>query len=87
MLLGFTVCHRAMMTAMREAREASGLSGRAVSAKLGEHYNYASYLETGRRMPNYCQVMQYLNAVDADPVAFARRVVELTGRRRIKRNP
>lgn len=81
MRLGFTVCHRAMMTAMREAREASGLSGRALSVKLGEHYNYAHYLETGRRMPNYCDVMQYLNAIGADPVEFARRVVELTGHR------
>lgn len=69
------------MQALKEAREAAGISGRRLSVKLKEHYNYVSYLETGRRMPNYCQVMQYLNAIGADPVEFARRHAELSGRR------
>lgn len=86
MQLGFTLCHHAMMAALKEARVAAGISGRALSLKMRKPYNYASKIETGQRMPNYCEVMEYLNALGADPVEFARRVVELSGRRKRNRS-
>lgn len=85
MLLGFTLCHQALMAALKEMRAASGMSGRELSKKLRKTYNYASKIEIGRAMPNYCQVMEYLDAVGADPVEFARRVVELMGERPVRR--
>jgi transcriptional regulator with XRE-family HTH domain len=75
-----------MMAALKEARVAAGISGRALSLKLRKPYNYASKMETGRAMPNYCQVMEYLDAIGADPVEFARRVVELSGPRRRRKS-
>jgi transcriptional regulator with XRE-family HTH domain len=84
--LGFTVCHHAMMAALKEARVAAGISGRALSLKLRKPYNYVSKIERGQTMPNYCQVMQYLDAIGADPVEFARRHVEISGPRRRKRS-
>jgi transcriptional regulator with XRE-family HTH domain len=74
------------MAALKEFRRKSGYSGREVSAKLRRVYNYVSKLETGQRVPNYCEVMHYLDAIDADPVEFARRVRELSGPRRRKRS-
>jgi hypothetical protein len=61
-----------MMAALKEARVAAGISGRALSLKLRKPYNYASKMET--------------DAIGADPVEFARRVVELSGPRRRRKS-
>lgn len=87
MILGFTLCHQKMMAVLREVREAAGISQRVLSLKLRKPHNYINKIETGQRMPNFCQVMQIIDAAGADPVEFMQRYVELSGRRRIKRNP
>lgn len=70
------------MAALRETRDAAGISQRDLSEKLRRSHNYINKIEIGRTMPNFCQVMQILDAIGADPVEFMRRYVELSGSRR-----
>jgi transcriptional regulator with XRE-family HTH domain len=81
LILGFTLCHQKLMAVLRETREAAGISQRRLSEKMRQPHNYINKVETGQRMPNWCEVMQIIEVIGADPVRFMQRYVELSGRR------
>ncbi|MGH3630413.1 MAG: helix-turn-helix domain-containing protein [Sciscionella sp.] len=79
---GVTVRSRALTAAIKRRREASGLSGRALSQKLGLSHGTISHWETGRRVPAPEDVASLLTAMGVvgkereDVLNLARRAAE-----------
>lgn len=69
-----------MTTVLAEAREAAGISQRQLSDQLGRSHNYINLIERGQRMPNWCEWLEIVEAIGADPVALTRRTVERSRR-------
>lgn len=69
------------MAVLTEAREASGISQRQLSEQLGRSHNYVNLVERGQRMPNYCEWLEIVEAIGADPAILTRRIVERSRRR------
>jgi hypothetical protein len=67
-----------MMAVLKGARMAAGLSGREVSTRLDRAINFAHRVETGERMLNVCEFVEFARACDADPVELLRQVVRLS---------
>lgn len=71
-----TKCHRSLMTVLSEAREAAGISQRALSAKLRRPVNFAHLVETGERTLSVCEFIEYAAAIGADPPQLLRQVMD-----------
>lgn len=67
-----------MMTVLKSARMAAGISGREVSARLKRAPNFAHRVETGERTLNMCEFGEFARACDADPVALYAEMVRLS---------
>ena len=52
---------------MKQKREASGLSLRAASAKMGRHHSVLGKIEQERRKVEIMEFIQYCHVVGADP--------------------
>lgn len=70
-----------MIDTLAEARKAADMSQRELSALLGRPHNYIYLVEKGNRMLNFCELMECLHFLSADPVEAMKRVVELSGKR------
>jgi ribosome-binding protein aMBF1 (putative translation factor) len=63
------------MAALAEAREAAGISQRALSAKLKRPVNFAHLVETGERTLSVCEFIEYVEAIGADAPQLLRQVM------------
>jgi hypothetical protein len=70
-----TRCHRALCTELSKAREAAGISKRALSARLRRSPNFAHFVETGNRLLSICEFIEYAEAIGADPLVLLKRVI------------
>lgn len=61
-----------MMSALKQARAAAGLSGRELSITLKRSANFAHLVESGERTLSVCEFIEYARACDADPIALFR---------------
>lgn len=75
----FTVRHFAMMAALRDARQAAGISQRALSAKLHRPHNYINLIENGQRLPNFCEFLEITISIDKQPAPLVEQIMALTG--------
>jgi ribosome-binding protein aMBF1 (putative translation factor) len=72
----YTKCHRSLIEALREAREAAGVSQRALSASLKRPFNFAHLVESGERTLNVCEFIEYAHASGADPAVLIRKIAK-----------
>ncbi len=68
----FPTRQRAIVAAIRSAREAAGLSQRQLSTKLGEPPNWIQRIETLERRVDVAEFMAIAKAVNADAVELFR---------------
>jgi transcriptional regulator with XRE-family HTH domain len=66
--------HRTLIELLVKARETSGLSQRALAAKLKRSPSYVSKFEAGERRLEICEFIDLCAAVDADPAELVRRL-------------
>jgi transcriptional regulator with XRE-family HTH domain len=66
---------RAIVAAIRSAREAAGLSQRQLSTKLGEPPNWIQRIETLERRVDVAEFMAIAKAVNADAVELFRQAM------------
>ena len=59
--------HRAVISAIRDARRQAGISQRALSEKLGEVHNYMNMIEKGQRNILTEEFIEIAVALDLDP--------------------
>lgn len=65
------------MTVLKSTREAAGLSGREVSARLGRHYNFAHRAETGERQLTLCEFIEYVRVCEGEPEVALKAILRL----------
>jgi transcriptional regulator with XRE-family HTH domain len=66
--------HRRLIELLVEARQASGLSQRALAARLKRSPSYVSKFEAGERRLEVCEFIDLCAAVDADAAELVRRL-------------
>jgi len=71
----FPTRQRAIVAAIRSAREAAGLSQRQLSTKLGEPPNWIQRIETLERRVDVAEFMAIAKAVNADAVELFRQAM------------
>ena len=59
--------HRAVISAIRDARREKGISQRALSEKLGEVHNYMNMIEKGQRNVLAEEFIEIATALEIDP--------------------
>ena len=59
--------HRAVISAIRDARRQAGISQRALSEKLGEVHNYMNMIEKGQRNILTEEFIEISVALELDP--------------------
>jgi transcriptional regulator with XRE-family HTH domain len=67
--------HRALISAIVEAREAKGLSQRQFAAKLNRSNNFVWRIEAGERQVNVLEFVDIAKAAEVDPAELLRRVL------------
>jgi transcriptional regulator with XRE-family HTH domain len=67
--------HRALIQAVKEAREALGLSQREFAEKMGESNNFVWRVEAGERRVDIVEFIKLAKALEVDPIALFRRIV------------
>lgn len=67
-----------MMAILRAAREATGVSQRALSIRMRRKHSYINLVENGQRLPNLCEFVEIAQAIGADPALLVGRIIELT---------
>lgn len=70
-----------MMDALREAREAAGVSQKALSKKLKRTENYINLVENGWRIPDLCEFILIVQSFGGDPSQLVERI-QAAGKRR-----
>ena len=66
---------RAIVAAIRSAREAAGLSQRQLATKLGEPPNWIQRVESLERRLDVAEFIAVAKAVNADPVELFRQAL------------
>jgi transcriptional regulator with XRE-family HTH domain len=64
--------HRKLIEAIVEARKATGLSQRALAARLKRSPSYISKFEAGERRLEVCEFVDLCTAIHADPAEIVR---------------
>jgi len=72
--------HRALIAAMVEARNASGLTQRALAEKLKRSDSFVWKFEAGERQLKVLEFIEIAAVLDVDPDKLLRRVIELSSR-------
>jgi transcriptional regulator with XRE-family HTH domain len=67
--------HRAVITALRDARIAKGVSQRALSGTLGEVSNYINMIEKGQRNVLAEEFIEISLALELDPLDVLRKAL------------
>jgi transcriptional regulator with XRE-family HTH domain len=67
--------HRAVISAIRDARREKGVSQRALSEKLGEVHNYMNMIEKGQRNVLAEEFIEIAAALEVDPRELLERVL------------
>lgn len=67
------------------ARDAAGLTQRALARKLGVPHTWVSKVESGERRIDLIECGWFLVACEVDPMAVLRRVIQRRNDRRAKR--
>jgi len=67
--------HRALIAAIVEAREATGLSQREFAAKLKRSNNFVWRIEAGERQVNVLDFIEIANAAGLEPTELMNRVM------------
>ena len=67
--------HRALIAAIVEAREATGLSQREFAAKLKRSNNFVWRIEAGERQVNVLDFIEIANAAGLEPAELMNRVM------------
>ncbi len=69
--------HRALIAAIVEARQATGLSQRQFATKLKRTNNFVWRIEAGERQVNVIEFMEIAKAADQSPLDLLARVLSL----------
>jgi transcriptional regulator with XRE-family HTH domain len=72
-----SVRHRTLIELLVKAREASGLSQRALAAKLKRSPSYVSKFEAGERRLEVCEFIDLCAAINTDPAEIVHRLKRL----------
>lgn len=64
-----------MVSELVRAREDAGISKRELSARLQRAPNFVHFVESGNRLLTLCEFIEYLNALEANPVASLKRII------------
>ena len=67
--------HRALIAAIVEAREATGLSQREFAARLKRSNNFVWRIEAGERQVNVLDFIEIANAAGLEPAELMNRVM------------
>ena len=70
-----SVRHRALIAAIVEAREGTGLSQREFAKKLNRTNNFVWRIEAGERKVDVLEFIEVAKAADMDPLELLRRVM------------
>lgn len=62
------------MAALKEAREAAGLTQRDLATRLRRSKSFPYNIEAGERSLNACEFIEYCRAVGLDPAELIRRM-------------
>lgn len=65
-----------MLAAIKKAREQAGLSTREVSRRLGRSVNFAQRIESGERMLDACEFVDYVRMLEADPIEIMKKMAK-----------
>jgi len=71
-----TLRHRRLIEEIAAARQAAGISQRALAAKLKRSESYISKFEAGERRLEVCELLDLCAAIGADPLALLGRVLQ-----------
>lgn len=69
--------YRIFLDALREERKAKHVTQVQLADLLGNRQTFVSKLESGERRLDVVELIEYLNAIGSDPVAFIARLVQL----------
>lgn len=67
--------HKRLIEESAAARQAAGLSQRALAAKLKRSNSYISKFEAGERRLEVCEFLEICAAIGVDPTALLKRVL------------
>ena len=68
--------YRAVISALRDARQKKGVSQRELSERLGEVHNYVNVIEKGQRSVLAEEFIEICLALDVDPHDVLSRVLK-----------
>ena len=67
------------MTALKEAREAAGMTQRELAERLDRAHSFVGKIETGERQLNVLEFCEYVQAIGADPAELLRGIAKVKG--------
>ena len=76
-----TARHKALIAALKAAREAAGITQRELARKLDRAHSFVGKIESGERQLNVLEFCEYADALGADAVEVIRAVLSSRGKR------
>ena len=67
--------HKRLIDEVAAARQAAGISQRALAAKLRRSPSYVSKFEAGERRLEVCEFLDLCGAIGADPLALIEKIL------------
>ena len=74
-----TARHKALIAALKTAREAAGITQRELARKLDRAHSFVGKIESGERQLNVLEFCEYADALGADAVEVIRAVLSSRG--------
>jgi len=74
-----TARHKALIAALKAAREAAGITQRELARKLDRAHSFVGKIESGERQLNVLEFCEYADALGADAVELIRVVLNSRG--------
>ena len=74
-----TARHKALITALKAARESAGITQRELARRLDRAHSFVGKIESGERQLNVLEFCEYVDALGADAALLIREVVRTRG--------
>lgn len=74
-----TARHRALIAALKAARETAGITQRELARRLDRAHSFVGKIESGERQLNLLEFCEYADALGTDAMILIREVLKVRG--------
>ena len=74
-----TARHKALIAALKGARDAAGITQRELARRLDHAHSYVGKIESGERQLNVLEFCEYADALETDAAELLRSIAKVKG--------